>query len=563
MEYLIEIKLDKDELNIETDFKRLESKKLSLYYRGLAEEVAKQALQGYQSGTLNEFLNEGDFDNFLFFVVDNNKELIEIYNDHFGSNEIYYHHNHAKDKVIITDDTFRIHQGIPKLSDLNLCEFITFQGIMPPDTIFKDIYCVASGSKLVVNGASLEQHEYWDIEKLLSDKINSYEELIDEGDSALVETVRRHSKEGVKTAVGLSGGVDSGGLLGMCVQKTQSRPVAISVGGRGPETVDLISARKSVEYHKVKHHEIYPNFENMKKIWSNNIGLSHPVQGAAAFGYSLVNEKAKQEGAKNVYYGFGAEMILGNSMKLAKVAHTLRFEKYVPNIILKPIYKFFGPMFIKSETRQRFLEAGDDWVKRFVISRCANYFWSKKYLKVDGEACIRQAEKKISRHFSSKLSIYDALVKLYVKSWVNYLQYRDMTAIAKKFSVTPVIPFDTLRVAKVFFKIPLAHRKRNKWKKQLIRDIFKPYIPEHLYSNVARAISVPYTQIFGDKLEAVLGYVETSRIFSSQYDFDLMRKQLRTEPEPGFLLMFLFGAAVWYDANFCPERKSDFDKLFD
>ncbi|MCA9397351.1 hypothetical protein H6778_02980 [Candidatus Nomurabacteria bacterium] len=560
MGYLIEISSD-NTVKIETDFEYLRKGSCTLYYQGLNKNVAQNVIKAYVADNLTSYLNEGDFDNFVFFIKNEEKGRFAIYNDHFGSKEIFYKKDKDRNCVFVTDSVFTLPKEMLNISTQNLYEFFVFQNVLPPDTVYDGISCLPGGSYLSICEDKIEIVEYWDMDSLLNGKLESYPELIKLGDEALKESLTKNCGDSV--AVALSGGVDSGGLLGMCVSKLKIKPITISVGGKGPQTIDLLSARKSAKYHNVEQHELYPSFDDMKDMWGNSVGLSQPVQAAASFAYSLINKKAEQAQADTVVYGFGAEMVLGNGMKLSKIANQLRYEKYIPDPILRVLYKIIGSMVAGSENRRRFLLASNDWVSRFMIVRSAYYPWTKKYMTKESSAFMNHVRDKVAVQFSDNLSIYDALVRLYVKSWVNYMQYRDMNAIARRYKVKPVIPFDSLRLVKVFFRLPVKHRKRNNWNKQLIRDIFKPYTPEHLYDNIARSIGVPYTEIFGAHFEEVLHYVEGSTLLSSLYDFNLLKKHLKHEPEPGFFLMFLFGVAVWYDANFYPERELEFQRLFD
>ncbi len=322
-----------------------------------------------------------------------------------------------------------------------------------------------------------------------------------------------------------------------------------------------MSARKSVEYSNAKAQEIYPEFNDLNKMWNWSKGLSQPVCPSVMFVHSLLHEATASSLSQKIIYGLGAEMMLGN-LRISKTARTLWYEKYLPISFLKKVYNIVGLRFFKSKTKGAFLMAAGDWVERFMIVRGPYYPWMKKYFKDNSQDFWTATKKKMSTHFSTDLDLYDAIVKLFIKSWVNYLQYRDMKILGSQFNIKPIIPFDSLRVARVLFSVPLKHRERNSWNKQLIRDIMKPYVANHLYSNPVKSLIIPYKDFFSGKENEIIQYLSTSYATKDLFDYESFETDIGDLPEAGFVLMHILGVAVWYDSNFDSNRREKFDIIF-
>ena len=542
----------------ESDLDSVVENKTSLLFKGITVGTASKFLESYSKDTLPEALNEyGEvLDNFFIAIVDGSSGSITIFNDFFGSNGIFF--SVEGGVITVSDSVYNLNLKTQQIDKNAVYEVVVFQGVQPPETIFENVYTVPCGAYLKIKKLDYELVEYWDIKSLFNTKEYDYEKLVNNGRSALVDTIK--STVGKHPVTALSGGIDSGGLLGMVTREANKSPATLSIGGRGPETQDLESARKTVEFHNAVHSEIYPKYEDLESMWDYTKGLSQPIHSSALFSFELVMKYARESGYDSVVYGFGAEMLLGN-LRISRVAKKIWYEKYIPNLILKPIYVAFSGLFFKSQTRRLFLSSGKDWVARFMVVRGAHYAWQRKYFTRSLTKFWEGVHKKVSDNFHKDIDLYDALVILYLKSWVSYLQYRDVSAVSK--DVRPIMPFDSYRSAKVFFGVPTVHRMKSNWNKQLIRDIMKPYVADHLYTNPVRSLIIPYAEWLIPRREKIISYLEGSDIVGDLFDYNLMRTNIHLEPEPGYFLMSLLGVAVWYDSNFKSDREKEFNKLFE
>lgn len=552
---MFKISISKETIHVDSDLQSFNDGNKTYFSQGLSQEFLQEFIA--PEVDQNKLLNEADLDNFILLVVDAERNKLQVYNDHFGSNQIYY--AKVNETYIVADAIEAIPIKSKTLSHTALYEVVLFQAVMPPDTVFEEVKCLPSANVATFTNVGVSIEDYWNMNTLFTQKETSYQKLVEGGRQALLETIQRTSDQNTITA--LSGGIDSGGLLGMYREALQiKRPKVVSVGPYGRKSGDLISARKSAKFNDAEAHEIYPEKEDLKKMWDWSLGLSQPISPSVMFVHNLMHEKGEQLGVKKIIYGLGAEMILGN-LRVSKMAHKLWYEKLLPTSTVAFVYSFFD-RFIESKTKSAFMMAVNDWVQRFMVVRGPFYPWASEYFIQDAENFWSQIKKKMKLHFDKNMNIYDAIVKLYLKSRVNYLQYRDMKILGSKFNITPVIPFDSLRVVKVLFATPLKHRKRNKWNKQLIRDIMQPYVADHLYSNPVKSLIVPYKDFFKGRETALFAYISTSSATKDLFDYKALKKDTKILPEVSFLLMHILGVAVWYDANFAPERKQEFLNIF-
>lgn len=532
------------------------SDEFELYGRGIPECLVREIVAMQRGGELASYLGRTEPDPFFLCVVEPTSGTLTVYNDHFGSNEVYWF---ERDGATIITDNFRDALGTePVLRRFGIYEHVVFQEILPPDTMYENVFCIPAGAYSVWHdGAAPEMRTYWKVEDVLTTKAESYDALVCAGRQALLTSISKAADR--MTAVALSGGVDSGGLLGMHTHLHGDGLGAISVGARGKDSFDLGNARRSAEFHRAKAVEVYPTRADLARLWEYAEGLSQPVCGDTLFVYSYIQECAKRQGYSGVMYGFGAEMLLGN-LKISKLAHWLRFERFLPRPILRIVYPVIARVRGFSQVQKEFL-VSCDWVDRFMYTRGALYPWQRTYFTADHRDVWRHVRAKTRTIVNPDLDVTDRMVKAYLFSWVNYLQRRAFNAFSRRQGMTPVMPFDTVRLAHAFFHTPFRFRKINRWNKQIIRDIMRPFVPDALYAGPVRSLIVPYSELLKGRESSIISYLRTS-VIGDAFDFDAIERDVSRLAEPGLFLFRLLGVAVWYDANHRPERRVAFERIF-
>jgi len=530
---------------------------LKLFTENINELELLEIVKQYRTGELNKFLNKFEKNYFLLVVFDETKNEFFIYNDHFGSNEIFWYESEGG--VTVSDDVkmiFREDELELKIDKTRVYEVLTFYTIMPPKTIYKQISSLAMASFLKYDGEKVNYKKFWQVHELFQNKNNNYSSIVNESRKALLESMKESAHD--KTCVSLSGGVDSGGLLGMLAEMKKDKVNVVSIGPYGKESGDLVTARKSAEQNSANHIEIYPELKDLKKMPEFVRGLNQPIDGHLMLPNCLIVEEVQRQGDRKLLSGFGAEMLLGN-LKVCKIARYLNlFESVLPFFIVKLLYKLVSKIFRLSENQIDFLMQ-KNWIDRFFNTRGTLLVKEKKnYIKYNDESFVslkKEFEKVLD---FEKSTLNDNLVLLYLFSWVSYMQMRDFRIIGKKYGVFPSIPFDTVKVVKHLFRTPDKFRRKNKWNKQIIRDIFKPYVSEELYTRKAKSLIIPYSKWFKNDFEKYIDYAESSKVFEDVIDFEKYRKDFWNLPEPGLSLMRLITLALWYDVNWDEKNLKNF-----
>jgi len=525
---------------------------------GLSETDVKHIHEAYSTGELHAYMDRVSNHAFLLIIHDTEHEKLLVINDKFCTNEIFYHQ--TGNELYVSDDLRTLLTTAklePVIEPTSAYEMLFFYTVCPPRTIYKDVSALPMATVLEYCYGTSASNEvsvirYWDLETRLGNKLTDYDKIVSSARGALRSHIAANVTD--KIGVSLSGGIDSGGLLAMVTDVVGRRVPSISLGPRGPESGDLISARKTIEEIGTDNIEVYPRKQDLAKLPRYMEGLNQPLAAEYVFSNSLIFDAAEKLSIDKLVNGSGVQMLLGN-LPLSRLAYyTSWFDSYVPRFVYRLLVK------LKHFTlNQQQLLPARTWQRRFMHTigpRIADH--AAYYTKFDARV-LADIEHSID---ICEGDLLDQIAYMYTTRWVNYLQYRDYSALAKKRTSKIFIPFDCSAVAEVLFGTPNKYRKQNKWNKQVIRDIFKPYVSERLYNARPKSLVIPFDNWFMNDHERFVAYLKQSPLVASLVDLDSFEHDFAQLNESGLTLLRMLGLAVWYDVNHNPEQVGKYEALF-
>lgn len=560
MTYFFRLENSKIESNGLEYFENIDGdKQIEFYTINIPKNDLLVILQNFKNNHLDAFLNNYTTVSFLIIILDKKSNKLIVVNDKFGTNEILI--KIERGSINISDSIHYLVDSKNILDNIDYdsaYEALSFYSIMPPKTIFKNIHSVALSHYEIIDIESkrTEAILYWDLDALLNNKNKNYDNLVKQFRDIFTERTRFLAGDG--TAIALSGGIDSGGILGIVNQAVHKDNIlSITIGGHGEKTVDLTSSRDTIDRLGVRNIEVYPILEDIKKLVNFYKDLSCPILADTVLPYSILAEVAGKHGFNKLLFGFGAEMHLGN-LKVCKIAYRLSvIEKLIPKILMNVLYNLIVNMRGYSENQKMFLLASS-WSERFLFARGPHYIHDKKFYRKISENFFQELVERFKIIEKKKINLLDRLTQMYFFSWVSYMQLRDCNMLSKKYNVKVFSPYDTPEVLSVMYSTPNKFRKKNKWNKQLIRDMYKPYVSEKLYTGANRSMIIPYGKLLTGYYQPYYDYLKTSKIMQRLVDLDSYEKQHQFHPEPGLNLIRFLGMALWYDTNFNETNLNNF-----
>jgi asparagine synthetase B (glutamine-hydrolysing) len=528
--------------------------------RYLTRERLEELLQDYANGELERALDEASEPRFLLCINDKGKDMLIVANDKFGTNEIYFAQNNGELDISNCIENLLVN-GRPNINIYSFYEIVSLFTVMPPRTIYEGIYSVPMSTLITYGYKSDSLHmpfRYWKPEKFFGKKRSNYGEHIEKVREQFLKALEMETD--CDFSVALSGGIDSGGILGMLTAITKKTVPSITFGGHGKDTPDLESSRLTAEENNSTNYELYPSLDALRKMPSYVKGFNQPISGEHVFPYCKMFEKASMLGFSKMFFGFGAEMLLGN-LKISRVYKRLRwFEKFTPRFLRNVFYRIAGYLFRLSKNQIDFL-LSKNWTQRFMLARGPLFTREShlyKKLPADFKKVIEsELDAKIGQ---SKINQMDKFVLMYLLGWVNYLQLRDHAVMARQFGIVPVSPFDTPAVAEELFRTPDKFRKLNKWSKQVLRDMNRPFVSDRLYNRAVRSLIIPYEKFFDGVEEYFFKYLRQSPLLLEMIDLERFCSEYSNLPQPGLTLMRLISIALWYDTHWNDSGVEKFER---
>ncbi|MGH7450809.1 MAG: asparagine synthase (glutamine-hydrolyzing), partial [bacterium] len=221
-----------------------------------------------------------------------------------------------------------------ELDEEALYHFLTFNYVLPPQTMFKSIHKFHPGYKMVVGGNGIKIYEpYWEVS--YSDYgAASVAELSDLVMKELERSVQYRMVSDVPVGVFLSGGVDSSSIAAL-MSKNASAPIkSYSIGFQNaPDYDELAYARKIAEQFGTEHFEKVVTPQEIVDFLPRIVEIyDEPLADATSIPIYFISQLARENGTIVVLTGDGGdELFCGYS----------NWMRYVQ---LYPFYQLFSQL---------------------------------------------------------------------------------------------------------------------------------------------------------------------------------------------------------------------------
>jgi len=281
---------------------------------------------------------------FAFAIWDSRKQLLFIARDRLGIKPLYYFFDQKK--FVFGSELKSIIQAdeIPRRVDLQaLDNFLTFEYIPAPLSIFQDIKKLPAGYSLTVKNGKLKINNYWEInfqsngasEKTFQRKIREL----------LQDAVKIRLMSDVPLGAFLSGGVDSSTTVALMAQVMDQPVKTFSIGFEDASYNELEYARIIAKKFKTDHHEfiIKPDAVDLteKLIWF----LDEPFGDFSIFPTYLVSKMAREYVTVALSGDGGDELFAGYDPYIADrmYTHYTKLPRVVRERVIPRMMEFVPP----------------------------------------------------------------------------------------------------------------------------------------------------------------------------------------------------------------------------
>jgi asparagine synthase (glutamine-hydrolysing) len=465
---------------------------------------------------------------FAFALWDKKLNKLFIARDRLGKKPLYYYQEEEQEH---TSGEIKVNEGFGKfafgseikailaLPDIKkeirldaVHDFFAYQYIPDPKSIFKHIHKLPPAHFMVIEQGVITIEKYWELSFAYQSELDEKENISILKD-LITETTKRRMISDVPLGAFLSGGVDSSGVVAT-MSKLSEKPIKTCTIAFDNEKYNEAEFAKSVaEQYGTEHHEFLVH-QNVANTIEHIVGFfDEPFADPSLIPTFFVSELARKEVTVAIAGDGGDEVFAGyEKYAIDHVENQLRnkFPDWIRKAIFPSLAEGCGLLNIDVFKRAKSLltslsvspEMGFYITNSFITDQAwnklatmevkielGNYhpssFTIDKYNEADGPDHL-------SRILYTDMKTYltgGILVKVDRMSMANSLEVR-----------APILDKEIIEFAAT---LPSHLKLKNKEKKYILKEAFKPYLSDDILYRKKMGFSVPLAQWFRSEIKDI------------------------------------------------------------
>lgn len=453
---------------------------------------------------------------FAFGIWDSKKEELILARDRSGKKPLYY--TNIGGKFVFSSELktlFELPWITKELDEKALYDFLTFNNVITPRTMFKDIYKFKPGHYMVVNKNGIKTYEPYQNLTQGNIQFSSEKELEDLIYSKLEESVASRMISDVPVGAFLSGGVDSSAIVALMRQNTSNEIKTFTIGFENQSDYNELSYADQIskEYNTnhfvkmIKPNDLLDFIPRITEIYDE------PQADTTAIPIYFISKLAKEENIKVVLNGDGPDELFSGYSS---------YERYVK---LSKYYSMAekAPQFAKNMAKF-FSKSINEGAPMYEM---ANRLANKQDLYWPGACGFKEGVKSdlISNNFKIKMqghSSYNYVnelkedYKLFLNgnnfdyiNWLCYSGYRN--AVTERFlfrsdrlgmanSIETRSPFLNHEMVQLALSIPGEYKIKNGINKYILKKSLERLLPHNILYRKKMGFCLPIKEWAGETI---------------------------------------------------------------
>ena len=301
-------------------------------------EVIIKAIRFWGNSAIEKFIGM-----FAFCLYDQNAGTLLLARDRSGEKPLYYALEEGEFQF--SSEVRSISLKDKKIDFSSLNYYLGNLGMPRGKSIYKRIKQLQPGRFLEVKlknwirEEDVQEREYWNISKIRPSYIYDQEQLLEEFDTLLTESVKGQLQSDVPLVVLLSGGIDST-IVTSKVSEIRSNVNTFTVGFQNRGKFDEShTARFISERLATRHTELELSDINKKTFLEIIDSMDQPLADNSFIPVSLISKEISSKSIKVVLGGDGADEIFGGYRQYGRFLGIKDKARTLPNLVLKIFYK--------------------------------------------------------------------------------------------------------------------------------------------------------------------------------------------------------------------------------
>lgn len=466
----------------------LRKKLEALGYQYFSNTDTETLIYAYQEWGIN-FLSKLD-GMFAFSLYDIKKNHFYLVRDRIGIKPIYYS---LENGIFSFASEIKALWQLPwlekKINNKSVYDYLTFMVTPAPDTIYKNVNKLESGSYLFIDDKKNINKKKWysQLNKKYDESYFSNEKtILNNIEKLLIKSVEKRMMSDVPVGVFLSGGLDSS-LITSLMSKFSKKIKTFTVAFKdGSEFNELKWARIVADKFKTEHYEILISEKEAFEFYESMVyQLDEPLADPVCIPFYFVSKLAKDNGIKVVQVGEGAdELFFGYPTYFSYLNFYNRYwknsQKFVPDFIKRNIYKI-SKQLIKSKSNH--LEIMRNWSEKRAL------FWSgaisfNEYQKQFILNDFNYDSFDIIKHYLKDLNESDDFIKkmtyLELKLRLPELLLMRADKMSMLNSLEVRVPFLDYKLVEYMLNLGSSWKIKNNQTKYLLKKVAEKYLPKDI-----------------------------------------------------------------------------------
>jgi len=438
---------------------------------------------------------------FAFAIWDDHRKRLFVARDRIGIKPLYYYKDDKR--VVFGSEPKAILQtpDVPREIDpLALDNFLTFEYIPAPLSIFRDIKKLYPAHTLSLHNGAISTKRYWHLP--VKHCAVSKDEICNLIRDYLQDAVKIRLISDVPLGVFLSGGLDSSTLVAMMSRATDQPVKTFSIGFEDSTYNELNYARVVAKQFQTEHHEFVIKPDAVA-LTEKLIGyLDEPFGDFSIFPTFLVSQMARDYVTVVLSGDGGDELFAGYDTYIANRTAT-HFEKlplFIRKKIVAPVMRSIPPTSKKKgivNKAKRFVEGAmlppDLEHVRWMIflsslekNRLYTEEFSKRLQKEDAYAFIR--------HYFDKARSFDLLNRQMFVDIHSYLVDNILVKVDRMSMATSLearVPFLDHRFVEFAANIPGKLKLKGYRTKHILKQAMSGILPPEILARGKEGFSIP------------------------------------------------------------------------
>lgn len=500
-------------------------------------------------------------------LADQRKDKLYLIRDRVGIKPLYYCN---KEDVLTFASELKAMFDMPNvsksISNQHIAEFLQYEYIHAPNTLFSDIKKVLPGHYLEIHNSEAEDVEYWDCCKQPVASMT-----VEEAEREAVEILRRslelHLRSDVPIGLFLSGGIDSGILAALAseqIPEVNTYTLRFEENDFDETHLAELVAKK----YNTKHHCYTVSAQDMEKLLPEMLWYcDEPLGDSGILPNYIINSLVAKDGIKVVLSGAGGDELFAGYQYYFGSKKEQIVNKF--SILSKAIVAFTKgrkPDFARKIEKALLL--GKYPEKHMIASE--QIFDSDTLIKLLGNNCMF-TNRKEAYYTRCNQSGLNGLLYTDIKTYLtdDLMLLADRTTMAH--SVEGRVPFLYRPLIEFAMGIPENIKAPKGQRKWLLKRIAKKYLPQELLEAPKRGFCSPVLSWgkgeFGDYAFKILNSESSlKREYWNQTEYQRFvsdKSQYKYNFAQIYLLLILeLYMRVHVDHEFSSKENIDLEKIY-